>query len=144
MENDDCRPFRIQGGQIERVKHYPPSIIPWWLAEIAYEDYSARQGPGCQSLERIAERGGFGRVELVGHIRGVVFKRLRKLISEMDIHLEWFDTQKKEYNRLCDEGKKDGGNSEPYPILRYLEGSAEHLDKTKIEIEQIIKDMGGY
>lgn len=33
--------------------------IPWWLAEIVYEGYVALYGDS-QSLERLAERGGFG------------------------------------------------------------------------------------
>lgn len=45
----------------------PRTYIPWWLAEIAYENYNCKSQ---QSLERIAERGGFGREELVALIRG--------------------------------------------------------------------------
>lgn len=51
------RPFPIQGG----------GQIPWWLAEIAYEYYHEHWPD--QSLERMAERGGFGVSELVGLIR---------------------------------------------------------------------------
>lgn len=51
------RPFPIQGG----------GAVPWWLAEVAYEHYY-EQWPG-QSLERMAERGGFGVSEIVGLIR---------------------------------------------------------------------------
>ena len=42
--------------------------VPWWLAEIAYEYYSSRHGTS-QSLERLAERGGFGRAELLSLLR---------------------------------------------------------------------------
>lgn len=42
--------------------------IPWWLAEVAYEHYVKRFGD-TQSLERLAERGGFGRQELVTLLR---------------------------------------------------------------------------
>lgn len=71
--NDDTRPFPIQaevpyrgsGGQMIYAKE---SHIPWWLAEIAYEYYSSRYG-NQQSLERLSERGGFGRFELVEFIR---------------------------------------------------------------------------
>lgn len=38
-------------------KAYPPRI-PWHVAELAYSVYAARWG-GSQSLERLAERGGF-------------------------------------------------------------------------------------
>jgi len=51
------RPFPIQHG----------GSIPWWLAEIAY-DYYQSQWSG-QSLERLAERGGFGVKELIMFIR---------------------------------------------------------------------------
>jgi hypothetical protein len=56
---DDTRPFPIQseGGR-------KASVIPWWLAEIAYERYAELYGDR-QSLERLAQRGGFGRLELV-------------------------------------------------------------------------------
>lgn len=40
------------------------SVIPWWLAEIAYEGYSLRYG-NRQTLEQLAKRGGFGREELI-------------------------------------------------------------------------------
>lgn len=65
---DDNRPFPIQG-ESERLPGHPmryikACAIPWWLAEVAYEGYWS-----SQSLERIAERGGFGRQELVSLIR---------------------------------------------------------------------------
>ncbi len=73
---DDCRPFPIQqgyyrdpGGAVTRpVTRYGPSTIPWWLAEEAYKYYSERFGTD-QSLERLAERGGFGREELLMLLR---------------------------------------------------------------------------
>ena len=72
---DDTRPFPIQAGQSYRNDEgrmiYPkPSTIPWWLAEIAYKEYSRVYSNG-QSLERLAERGGFGRSELLRFIRGI-------------------------------------------------------------------------
>ena len=73
---EDCRPFPIQGGYYRDpsgavtrpVMHYGPSIIPWWLAEEAYKYYSERFGKD-QSLQRLAERGGFGREELLMLLR---------------------------------------------------------------------------
>lgn len=41
-----------------------PIQIPWEHAEEAYEEYKARYGAD-QSLERLAERGGFGAEEIV-------------------------------------------------------------------------------
>jgi hypothetical protein len=51
------RPFPIQNG----------GSIPWWLAEVAFEYY--HENWRGQSLERLAERCGFGVAELVGFIR---------------------------------------------------------------------------
>ena len=72
--DDDTRSFPIQGAKVTtrddqgRAIKPQPSTIPWWLAEIAYKYYSDYF---CteQSLERLAERGGFGRQELVKLIR---------------------------------------------------------------------------
>lgn len=46
----------------------PASQIPWWLAEVAYKHYAQLFG-SQQSLERLAERGGFGREELLRLLR---------------------------------------------------------------------------
>jgi len=62
--SDDTRPFPIQWESLNQKR----CTIPWWLAEIAYEYYSRLYG-NQQSLERLAERGGFGRLELVRFIR---------------------------------------------------------------------------
>ena len=59
---DDTRSFPVQG-DYER-NPAKPSTIPWWLAELAYEHYAELFGRQ-QSLERLGERGGFGRDELV-------------------------------------------------------------------------------
>ena len=66
---DDIRPFPIQAGRPRRDQTgkmiYPPSgTIPWWLAVEAYRHYAKLYGVS-QSLERIAERGGFSRKELL-------------------------------------------------------------------------------
>jgi len=67
--NGDTRSFPIQSDGVPGSCSYErPSCIPWWLAEIAYEYYSERFGT-TQSLERLAERGGFGRSELIGLLR---------------------------------------------------------------------------
>lgn len=66
---DPNRPFPIQARYDRESRiDYPGFTIPWWLAEIAYEDYSAKYGT-TQSLQRMADRGGFGQWELVAHIR---------------------------------------------------------------------------
>ena len=79
---NDEKKFPIQGGhnwngkRTDRpVVQYPPSSIPWWLAEKAYAVYSGKFGNG-QSLERLAERGGFGREELVWLLDGASPEKL--------------------------------------------------------------------
>lgn len=71
--SDDTRPFPIQAGHGHRDPEgrmiYPKaSSIPWWLAEEAYKFYAKCYGTN-QSLERMAERGGFGRPELLMLLR---------------------------------------------------------------------------
>lgn len=55
-----ARLFPIQS---ERGAKPHPLRIPWHIAELAYSVYSGRYGRG-QSLERLAERGGFGPGEM--------------------------------------------------------------------------------
>ena len=66
----DIQPFPIQGENTTTrpVRRFCQSWIPRWLAEVAYDYYANRYGAG-QSLDRLAERGGFGRDEVVGLIR---------------------------------------------------------------------------
>ena len=71
---DDTRPFTIQAGKPYRDKTgkmiYPKcSTIPWWLAKEAYQHYQHKYGGNAQSLEKLAERGGFGRGELLALLR---------------------------------------------------------------------------
>ncbi len=64
------RRFPIAGDPHGRIGIRPETThIPWWLAELAYQDYSKRFGTR-QSLERLAERGGFSRWELISHLSG--------------------------------------------------------------------------
>lgn len=53
--------YRSKNG---KMIHCPPTSIPWWLAEIVYTAYSKKFG-NSQSIERLAERGGFGIYELI-------------------------------------------------------------------------------
>lgn len=62
---DDIRPFPIQAdSSYGHLGAGRASVVPWWLAEIAYKQYAKLYGKQ-QTLERLAERGGFGRAELV-------------------------------------------------------------------------------
>ncbi|NNC17653.1 hypothetical protein HJC22_18200 [Corallococcus exiguus] len=62
MTHPTTRPFPLQLSRSER-KAGLPSTIQWALAERAYADYSRRFGTS-QSLELLAERGGFGVYEM--------------------------------------------------------------------------------
>lgn len=73
-DKNDTRPFPIQQAKGQRDDEgrmsYPQeSTIPWWLAEAAYKVYSSKYGKD-QTLQRLAERGGFGRAELLWLLRG--------------------------------------------------------------------------
>ncbi len=50
-------------------KYIPATTVPWSEAEIAYATYSKIHGTS-QSIERMAERGGFGREEFRRFRRG--------------------------------------------------------------------------
>ena len=69
---EDNRPFPIQRdsdwNSLGEMEHHPPCTIPWWLAEEAYAWYSKCFGTS-QSLQRLADRGGFGRKELLMLLR---------------------------------------------------------------------------
>ena len=60
-----CRRFPIQGSWTSRRRPgwKPSGTVPWSVAEIAYAAYAARYGRG-QSIETMAERGGFGHEEM--------------------------------------------------------------------------------
>ena len=62
-KKNDTRPFPIQQETFDK----PACVIPWWLAEVAYKVYAKKYQASTrsQSLQRLAERGGFGREELV-------------------------------------------------------------------------------
>ena len=75
---DDNRLFPIQGGtywdkekkrHCRPIRHYKRCHIPWWLAEEVYKRYSSKYGTS-QSLERLGERGGFGREEVLWLLTG--------------------------------------------------------------------------
>lgn len=51
------RKFPLLGG-VSRI-----GSVPWWVAEQAYMGYASKYGDS-QSLERLAERGGFGIEEM--------------------------------------------------------------------------------
>lgn len=73
LTRDDNRPFPIQRDhkrdETGAMQDLPACTIPWWLAEEAYKFYSKQFGTS-QSLQRLAERGGFGRAELLYLLRG--------------------------------------------------------------------------
>ena len=66
--DDDTRPFPIQA-RAKGIVFLPSATIPWWLAEEAYAQYASVYGTG-QTIERLGERGGFGRKELLDLLAG--------------------------------------------------------------------------
>lgn len=67
--------YRDKAGSLIRDK---PCTIPWWLAEVAYYVYQ-KLYKNNQSLERLAERGGFGREELIWLLSQVNMEELNKV-----------------------------------------------------------------
>jgi hypothetical protein len=58
------RMFPIQDETTTDRIERPRGQVPWFIAEMAYLHYVELYGR-CQTLERIADRGGFGWSELV-------------------------------------------------------------------------------
>jgi hypothetical protein len=54
---------RVRGADGREQWGPEPTSIPWPVAEVAYREYARRYGT-YQSLERLAERGGFGISEM--------------------------------------------------------------------------------
>jgi hypothetical protein len=52
----------------------PPEFISWDVAKVAYQDYVMRFG-NSQSIETIAERGGFGVWEMINHLHSMVLRQ---------------------------------------------------------------------
>lgn len=80
----DERKFPIQ---TERGAKPHPLLIPWSMAELAYSGYAANYGKS-QSLERLAERGGFGPSEMDEYLpdwreRCDELQRLRAELKDM-------------------------------------------------------------
>jgi hypothetical protein len=76
----DRRRFPIQTQQ-GSAPH--PTSIPWAIADEAYSIYSAKYGRD-QSLERLAERGGFGPDEMDTFLPG-----WRARVRAHDVNLRW-------------------------------------------------------
>lgn len=95
-----------------------PKTIPWSVAEKAYETYDRKYGgPSGQSLERIAQRGGFAPEELdkfypewrqhINEQRGTTMNRTRlqqlagiKPLFEQDnadMYMQWEDQMQQEF-----------------------------------------------
>jgi hypothetical protein len=78
IEQQAGRRFPIQGearcvpeGTNRPMRQLPPLTVPWSVAEAAYAVYSKLYGTS-QSLERLAERGGFGRDEILLLLDGCI------------------------------------------------------------------------
>ncbi|KKL16599.1 hypothetical protein LCGC14_2493940 [marine sediment metagenome] len=67
-ESSDIRWFPVIVDRMARPRN---NKIPWKLAEVVYAGYSQRYGTD-QSLERIAERGGFGILEIADHLEDTI------------------------------------------------------------------------
>ncbi len=77
----DERQFPLLGG-VSRI-----GSVPWWVAEQAYVGYASKYGDS-QSLERLAERGGFGIEEMDEFYPEWREKAslIRRLQAELDKH----------------------------------------------------------
>lgn len=79
MSDDRTFPIQARRGTTE------PKSIPWADAKIAYRAYCYLYGTG-QSLERLAERGGFGWVEYLALNDTAVWWRSNPQASHRQLH----------------------------------------------------------
>ena len=114
------RTFPIQRGERGVKPH--PTHIPWHIAELAYSVYSARYGTS-QSLERLADRGGFGPEEMDmflpdwrercdenGLLRRALWLACEHINSEQEDYSTGLPTEDY-YARFIEKAKTDGHNS---------------------------------
>jgi len=59
--------------------------IPEWLARMVYQGYVAKYGKD-QSYERIRERGGFGRAEVVWYLRFTGHESMAGIERTLKVH----------------------------------------------------------
>lgn len=89
-----------------------PSSIPWEIAERAYQEYNRRY-PG-QTLERIAERSGFGWLEMDEFLPGWrdevdLFTKLTTRVAELE---ETNSILRQDNRSLAEETRRCGGRVE--------------------------------
>lgn len=89
----DARTFPIQGPT-------PHRRIPWWLAEEAYAVYSGRYGTS-QSLERLAERGGFSAGEMDMFAPG--WREKLDTVAQLRAALRSYELMCRAIHTLCDQ-----------------------------------------
>lgn len=75
--------FPLQARLMHHGHRDPPITIPWSHAQEAYAYYASQYGTQ-QSLERLAERGGFGADEVVALLVGRI-GQLRKLVKQATV-----------------------------------------------------------
>lgn len=59
---------------MQLIRHDQDNSIPYEVAEEIYKEYSTRYGTS-QSLQRIGERGGFGKMEAIR----LLFERVKRI-----------------------------------------------------------------
>lgn len=102
-ENSDVRWFPVITDRTARPRN---NKVPWKLAEIAYVEYARRYGTD-QSLERIAERGGFGLLEIADYLLAQLKDREEKLAAVNEWYEKWqsVEPQWYELDRILQGGK---------------------------------------
>ena len=75
---DENKPEQVIRAFPIQIASYLPASVPWPVAEEAYTEYAAQYGD-LQTLERLAERGGFGMSE----IAGLLYERILRLETQL-------------------------------------------------------------
>ncbi|KKN09882.1 hypothetical protein LCGC14_1042220 [marine sediment metagenome] len=96
-ESSDVRWFPVIVDRMARPRN---NKIPWKLAEVVYTGYSRRYGTD-QSLERIAERGGFGVLEIADHLGGTIAE-LEAENARLQTRVEETERERDRYKALAE------------------------------------------
>lgn len=92
MEGDRTMSYRMFPVQTQRGAAPHPLLIPWSIAELAYSVYAGQYGKD-QSLEQLAQRGGFGPGEMDMFLpgwreRSVEVVRLKDRVAQLEKALQ--------------------------------------------------------
>lgn len=128
MNDEEVKSFPLQR---DRESKPGPVSIPWAIAEEAYQAYAQRFGTS-QSLERLAERGGFAWGEMDLFLPG--WRERVDLLTSLRQEVELLDAEVKRQSYALRFGSTDEVKNE----------RADELESQVLQLEQIRNNLKGH